>query len=686
MWSKNKKALLWILAAVLVLAVAGAFLTSGLLLPYIDAKNTMDPAGALAILTREDGALQVQWPEGENAECYELQILETDGTLLHCASTTECFGVLPELPADRELVVRITSGHGYSRWIRSGDESLEATLKLAPPELGSLEWFADVDEDAVTVSFDMNGADLCRVYMATGEETPVQIEEIKDGSLQLCFGDGEKYPVPEHGQPLRLTFQLEKQEGQVFLQGSDRSGFLLTREDLLDKELTVECTDNGENSYTLTWNETKGAEYEVLLSTNGGESWTTLAAIPCDGERTYTTEHLQPYTDYTLWVVAVGGQTMPNSEFAAVSQQLQLKTGARLLYSTIWPLMDQTVYGDPEATQELGTAAAGSAWCVTGMVDKYLKIRFNGQDGYIDSEYCMINLPEYIGDLCLYDITNSYYSRYLVHEYGISRVSGTVITGYENVKIGEDEYLAPLLFPTAQKLIKAGEAAKEAGYTLKIYDSYRPKKATERIYSLTAAILENKVPSSTFSGKTVKDLNLLKWDPDEVEEPATDESGETIPAETQPKVLTYSILMTNNGAYYLGQFLAPGTSRHNFGVALDLTMVDADGKELSMQTSMHDLSWYSAFKRNNTNANTLYKIMSGAGLQNISSEWWHYQDNAVYETHSYKPLREGVSFECWVLDDHGWRYRLNDGSFYTSSTQTIEDQSYTFDENGYVTQ
>ena len=150
--------------------------------------------------------------------------------------------------------------------------------------------------------------------------------------------------------------------------------------------------------------------------------------------------------------------------------------------------------------------------------------------------------------------------------------------------------------------------------------------------------------------------------------------------------MSYKRLMTNNGAYTLGAFLAPGTSRHNFGVALDLTLVDFEGVELSMQTSMHDLSWYSAFERNNSNANTLYEIMSGAGFGHIRSEWWHYQDNEIMLKNLYKPLKNGVSWECWVADGNGWRYRLGDGSFYANATVTIDEQSYSFDENGYVMQ
>jgi len=43
-----------------------------------------------------------------------------------------------------------------------------------------------------------------------------------------------------------------------------------------------------------------------------------------------------------------------------------------------------------------------------------------------------------------------------------------------------------------------------------------------------------------------------------------------------------------------------------------------------------------------------------------------------------------VSWECWVADNNGWRYRLADGSFFANCTRTIGGQSYTFDENGYI--
>ncbi len=133
-------------------------------------------------------------------------------------------------------------------------------------------------------------------------------------------------------------------------------------------------------------------------------------------------------------------------------------------------------------------------------------VRTPDGEGYIDSNYCMINLPDYLGELCAYDITNSYASLYMVHGYEIPDVTGTVILGYEDVELAEGEYLVPLLYPSAQKLAAAAQAALADGYRLKIYDAYRPREASLSIYGLTGQHLNDPIPDATYSGEPVDDL------------------------------------------------------------------------------------------------------------------------------------------------------------------------------------
>ena len=97
---------------------------------------------------------------------------------------------------------------------------------------------------------------------------------------------------------------------------------------------------------------------------------------------------------------------------------------------------------------------------------------------------------------------------------------------------------------------------------------------------------------------------------------------------------------------------------------MDLTIEDYYSQEaLQMQTSIHDLSHYSAVPENNASAGTLEYIMKSAGFGGLASEWWHFQDNDANRTLSLPHVVEGLSPQCWVLDDFGWRYRREDGTF-----------------------
>jgi D-alanyl-D-alanine dipeptidase len=72
-------------------------------------------------------------------------------------------------------------------------------------------------------------------------------------------------------------------------------------------------------------------------------------------------------------------------------------------------------------------------------------------------------------------------------------------------------------------------------------------------------------------------------------------------------------------------------SNHNRGVAIDLTLASADGKELEMPTPFdtfkpaahHGYAQGSA--RSRENRETLREAMEAAGFQKNPMEWWHYE-------------------------------------------------------------
>jgi len=124
---------------------------------------------------------------------------------------------------------------------------------------------------------------------------------------------------------------------------------------------------------------------------------------------------------------------------------------------------------------------------------------------------------------------------------------------------------------TAKKLKAANEAAKKLGYRIKIWDGYRPPE-----------------------------VQWLMW--------------ETCP---DPRYIASPL---KNYSY------------HNKGVAVDVTLVDAEDCELAMPSKFDDLSeranrsYRFASEEQINNSILLEKIMCENGFQGIFNEWWHFVD------------------------------------------------------------
>ena len=647
---------LWGLLFIIIVGGVTATVLLGYVGPYRMAENTMQE-GLLTLQALPDGSVALSWPHGVNCGGYEIHLLDKNGNPIHDAHVgVENSCILPGM--EGEVTVRISSYQYYhylfpaDQRLRVGEEALEVKLDLTAPAVTVLSTHADADMDTVQADFHLGANTTARLYHVT-EKEEILLQELNQSSILLTFGENGDFPLPEYGESVDFRFDAYVQTAQYVYYGLPTEGFSVIREDLLGNVLGVQCEELGNNVYSLTWNETKGEGYEVQQFNPLTADWDTLAEVPKDGERCFETGHLARYTDYYFRVVAKDDQVEP--------EEVKVHTGASVVYCTIWPIKNLEVYAEAAKPQVVATAKEGSMLCVLDVQGDLFYVRVGDTCGYIDSRYCLINLPEMIGDICLYDITNSYSSLYMVHEYELPEVTDTVIKGYEKIQLKNGTYLVPLLYPVAQKLEKAAFSAIEQGYKLKIYDSYRPNEATLDIYDRAGKVMDQPIPEAPFTDKVPTDLPEL---------------GEG-------EVLTYRALMTDNDRYALGNFLAKGGSRHNQGLALDLTLTK-NGKDMEMQTSIHDLSWYSESKLNNKNAKLLCSIMEGAGFGGLTSEWWHYQDNDAKAALEPPYMRKGVSCQGWIADDTGWRYRKADGTFYQDCEKTIDGTAYKFNEQGYV--
>ena len=121
----------------------------------------------------------------------------------------------------------------------------------------------------------------------------------------------------------------------------------------------------------------------------------------------------------------------------------------------------------------------------------------------------------------------------------------------------------------AAKLVSAEKLLRVLGYRLKIWDAYRPAGAQQILWKLVQ-------------------------NPEVVADPAK------------------------------------GGSRHSWGVAVDVTLVDADGRDVPMPTDFDDFTaaaksdYKGADPKIAHNLLVLKNVMDIAGFEGIRDEWWHY--------------------------------------------------------------
>lgn len=660
---KARRALIAFALFALVIAAAAGL---AFLVPWLRAATRMPADAELWLRAEGGGDYTLGWTAAEGVGDYRISVAEPgaegeEAALLSEFDVSGSSTLLSGLPEGRPLLVTVAS---LGRWqtiggqfLRLGEDALTVELTLDPLEIPSVEYTVN-DEDQ-TLELRVEGEDglSYELYRLDGEDETLLKA---GGELQkLSFGEGRELPMPERGEEFRFVLRAVKSSGGCTVTGLPSESVAVDRQALLPGVIELECEELGSNRYRLNWNETKGDGYEVQQLSGG--DWLTLAGFGPEDEREYLTGALASCMDYSFRVVTVGGEPEEGEEFAAQPASLELRTELCSLYCTVWPLTELAFYSEPDFdSEQLGSIAAGTTLTVLGEENGLFNVRCGGQYGYIDSNYCLINLPEYMGDLISYNITNSYSSLYTAHGYEIPEVTGEVIVGYASVQQADGSFLAPYLYPCCAKLYEAANAAIEQGCRLKIYDSFRPNWATLDIFEKAAKLVDEPVPELDIYG----------------------EVPELLPELAEGEELTY-IRFWEDGTFGLPNFLAQYGSMHNMGIALDLTLEDLSGEELEMQTVMHDLSIYSVIYQNNSNANLLSSIMKGAGFGGLTSEWWHFQDNETREALKLNIyMYNGVSGEGWTADDTGWRYRRADGSFVTGSAE-IGGVSYDFGDDGY---
>lgn len=666
-------------------------------------------------LRKADDGWHTSWTEGEYVSRYILDVFRDNNagqSLYSCESgSNEC--ILPyDLPEKSDICLRITPRKEYSLFGIRGNtvdgEPIEMTFCLRETDRYVPEWCVDADRKTLTVGCAGGGSDIYHLYrkMDSGElqeisrlqYTAMDRNGSGYGEMVVGFGDDRDFPMPETDEEMHFVLMAERVEGNVRIWEEMVDTITVVRNDLLCSNLTAEAEQLGNNRYRISFSETAGKGYRVQRRDEDSLIWDTVAEYGVDDERIYETEYLPSGKEFRYRVTSITEGSTPWSV-----AEVDIFTDYSPIYATIWPVKELQLYSGSDMSESVGKASMGKALCVIGEENEMFKVYTPDGDAYIDSNYCMIDLTDYLGGMCSYDITNSYFSLYMAHDHELRGISGTVIPGYEHVLLEDGTFLVPLLYPVAKRLASVAVKTMNDGYRLKIYDSFRPYTATRYIYDATEAQLDTEAPTELMQRLTLPEYLSLSYSDDYIyqeeptpAEPATGEEGDEDPdagtegeagdPQAEGSGVTYRQLMTN-ATYGLSFFLAKGGSMHNLGVALDLTLERRDNaEELPMQSHMHDLSYNSVQSLNNGEAKLLQTYMYDAGFGGIASEWWHFQDNDVRKKLSPPSVNNGLSAEGWKKDNDGLRYQKENGAYMRDAIETIGGTEYRFNSDGYVEQ
>ena len=261
----------------------------------------------------------------------------------------------------------------------------------------------------------------------------------------------------------------------------------------------------------------------------------------------------------------------------------------------------------------------GQAFKIISESGDYFYVELSdSQKGYVESKYCLVNLPDIIPSI-IYNDTNSYKSIFRSSGYALDGITDEALYNayFDNNRFGQKQYVMPLLYPMTKKIAKVQKEALKNGDCLTIYETFRPYDVQMNVSDALTKLMD--------SNETVKKgITTPPWDK--------------------------------------SWFIAVQLSNHQRGIALDVSLSKikekeykycgdyayftvSDYEEYNMPTKMHELSkaaatfttpvssksktdWKKAKLASSMNSYSkkLQNYFTSFGLTPLASEWWHFND------------------------------------------------------------
>lgn len=444
----------------------------------------------------QDEKLVITWQTVSDKKAYRLSRYEEESeTYILCGEYDDGRAELTNVAPGQELRlkmqgVRMFHVLGYDLEMLGNPR----ILTIVPEEVNSpvLSKTADIEKKSMKVTWDTRPGDRYEVYLMNEDGTFGPYTETTEGEIIFRMEDHAELSKREEN--ISVGVRTIRSVDDYILYSAISDPAVINRVDFMDDEVYLTLKEAGELRYLLSWQESKSDWYELQEWSYDDRKWISRQVYRWSDALTYDTGRLASCTRVRFRLVTYDEEGMRDRKaYTAVSPEVTFRTRISPVYCTIWPLTTLPVSEDISGENVTGQVPAGKALCVLEETEGHFLVRYDDAYGYIDSRYCLIDLTEYLGNLCKYNITNSYSSIFRVHGYDIPEVTENVIAGYENIFMEDGQMLVPYLYPCAQKLYQAALQAQEDGYILCIYDAFRPNEATRYLYDMTEGILNQPV-------------------------------------------------------------------------------------------------------------------------------------------------------------------------------------------------
>lgn len=278
---------------------------------------------------------------------------------------------------------------------------------------------------------------------------------------------------------------------------------------------------------------------------------------------------------------------------------------------------DLNLYDNENRDTILMEMEAGTAFRIIDEAGDLWYVQVGNNMGYVEHLLCMINLPDIVPSIVYYN-SNSDHSLYMSRGNELPNVTSEKLYNsyFFNERFSEEQYAMPVLYSTAKLICSAQNLALQNGYTLVIYETFRPANTQVQVRDALKTLIS---------------------------------TNSDVKAHTED-------------SFGSGWFISKSISNHQKGYAIDVTLADVTSAlydtcgnytylriseyvELEMPTRIHELSddsavfsyaisskdrnaWKSAPLATSMNeaAMLLQFYCTESGMTPLASEWWHFND------------------------------------------------------------